>query len=642
MDAKFRPAIDAVMAGDIDRLRELLREDPSLATARSSVSHPTLLQCLVLDAGAAPNKIEMANVLVDAGAEIDKPLMACGSADSAADVAELLLDRGGKLNGIGNWSPLEEALYWNNARMIELFVRRGASIHNLRIAAGLGRTDLVAGFFNADGTLKESAGKVDWPWFDRHPFSDDPQNVIDNAFVYACMRGHIDTAKLLLERGAKINSIPGGFDFAGTGLHYAALNGQREMVEFLAARGADAKIRDTKVGATPAGWAEHSGHHELKQYLLSLVLLLLFSLSAFGQSQTDPLPRRGYFGVALEKVAAGVRITSVTPGSTAADSKIAVGDILTSIDDKAADTTDAALAAMGRHKGGDSVKIGLVRDGERRDLQTTLKNYPVEQMANATMSYGSVVSLPGVRLRTIVSVPTTSQKQFPAVLLIQGGGCGSIDTPFSPLTAQPGLMHFLGSRGFVTMRVEKSGIGDSQGPSCASIGYKEELAGYQAALKALRSNPAVDRKRIYLLGVSLGGVFAPILAAETKVAGISVWGSPDGPTPAYPGRSDRFFKEFAKVDVAGAWAKVGTRVQVLHGEYDSDDVVNRQTSQHIAEMVNRAKPGSAQFRELPGLDHCWSRQASLEASKDRCGQGEEQNTLADTILAFLRETGRQD
>jgi hypothetical protein len=36
------------------------------------------------------------------------------------------------------------------------------------------------------------------------------------------MHGHIDAARLPLEKGAEINVIPGGFDYAGTGLHYAA------------------------------------------------------------------------------------------------------------------------------------------------------------------------------------------------------------------------------------------------------------------------------------------------------------------------------------------------------------------------------------------------------------------------------------
>jgi len=81
------------------------------------------------------------------------------------------------------------------------------------------------------------------------------------------MHGHIAAAQLLLDQGAQINTIPGGFDFSGTGLHYAALNGHRPMVEFLVAHGADVHLTDTKIGGTPSGWASHGGHPEIADYL---------------------------------------------------------------------------------------------------------------------------------------------------------------------------------------------------------------------------------------------------------------------------------------------------------------------------------------------------------------------------------------
>ena len=168
-----------------------------------------------------------------------------------------------------------------------MLLQRGASIHNLRIAAGLGRTDVMDTFFADDGSLRSQAGTVNWPWgdldviersnFDRGgkemlgakfaSFTNDRQSIINNAFVYACMHGHIAAAKLLLQRGAEINTIPGGFDYSGTGLHYAALNGHRAMVEFLIEQGADATIQDTKVFGIPAGWADHGGHPEIKEVL---------------------------------------------------------------------------------------------------------------------------------------------------------------------------------------------------------------------------------------------------------------------------------------------------------------------------------------------------------------------------------------
>jgi uncharacterized protein len=286
MNAKFHPAMKAIQADDLESFKKLVAEDPSLATSRSTRSHPTLLQCVVLEGKDKPNNVEMAKVLIDAGAELNEPLGAASSIDNRA-VAELLLDRGASIDGTGGWSPLEEALYWNSKNVIALLLERGAKAQNLRIAAALGRTDLIENYFNVDGSLKPEAGRINWPWGDVHAiansnhapkgkqsladrvnsWSQDRQGIINNAFVYACMHGHIDAAKLLLDKGAEIDVIPGGFDYAGTGLHYAALNGHRAMVEFLLTSGADRTVVDIKVGSTPAGWAEYGGHSELLDLL---------------------------------------------------------------------------------------------------------------------------------------------------------------------------------------------------------------------------------------------------------------------------------------------------------------------------------------------------------------------------------------
>jgi len=45
-----------------------------------------------------------------------------------------------------------------------LLLERGAKVQNLRTAAALGRTDLIESYFNADGSLKPEAGRIDWPF----------------------------------------------------------------------------------------------------------------------------------------------------------------------------------------------------------------------------------------------------------------------------------------------------------------------------------------------------------------------------------------------------------------------------------------------------------------------------------------------
>ena len=283
MDSKFHPAMKAIKVGDLEGFKELLKQDPSLATTRSLKSHPTLLQCVALDGHKVSNNAEMAQVLIDAGADVDGPLVACASIGNA-EVAEALLEAGAGIDGDGAWSPLEEALYWGNEEFVKMLLERGASVRNLRAAAGLGRMDLLPSFFNNDGSLKAEAGKISWPFGDPEKsnlksevkeklqaaisgWSHRPQDIINNAFIYACMNNHIDAAKFLLQKGADTNAIPPGFDYAGTGLHYAALRGQQAMAEFLLEQGADPLIKDTKVGSVPSGWADYGGHPELRDYL---------------------------------------------------------------------------------------------------------------------------------------------------------------------------------------------------------------------------------------------------------------------------------------------------------------------------------------------------------------------------------------
>jgi dienelactone hydrolase len=372
-------------------------------------------------------------------------------------------------------------------------------------------------------------------------------------------------------------------------------------------------------------------------YFALLLTVPCVSVAQDGWSQpiSDPLPRRGWFGVALGTNDAGsVIVTSVQPGSTAAEMSIEAGDIVRTVDGVAMRTPADVIAAIGgTHRAGDRVTLGIARASQERSVAATLKPFPVERVLGSDVEYGSVALESGAHLRTIMTVPMGISRQAPAVFVLQGGGCSSVDQPLVTPIGTVQTIHAVAAAGFVTLRVDKSGVGDSEGPPCATIGYREELDGYRAALQALRGHPAVDRDRIFLVGISLGGVFAPILANETPVAGISAWGTIAFAPGPYPGRSERFFQEFAAVDVLAHWAKIDVPVQVLHGEYD--EVSLREWSEMIVATVNAAQPGRVDYREFPGLDHCSTRHETREESVGRCGAGEFVADPDDAIVAFL-------
>ena len=101
---------------------------------------------------------------------------------------------------------------------------------------------------------------------------------------------------------------------------------------------------------------------------LLVVGLAAITLSVLAQTEVDSLSRRGYFGVGLEKDSGGARVFAVSPGSTAAESGIVVGDVIEAVDGKAAVSPEAVVAAIGLHRAGDVVRIDLLRkaDHQRR------------------------------------------------------------------------------------------------------------------------------------------------------------------------------------------------------------------------------------------------------------------------------------
>ncbi len=128
----------------------------------------------------------------------------------------------------------------------------------------------IARCFDDRGALTAAAGEVASPFRGMaipEAVRRDPQQILENALVFAAAWGHAAVVNFLIARGARVNEIPAGFDFSGTPLHYAALHGRRDMVDHLLAHGADPAVTDTKIGKLPEDWAAHDGDNQLASYL---------------------------------------------------------------------------------------------------------------------------------------------------------------------------------------------------------------------------------------------------------------------------------------------------------------------------------------------------------------------------------------
>jgi ankyrin repeat protein len=311
-DEPFRRAFKAIEAGDRTALARLLDRYPGLVAARGTNGN----DLLGLAAGGRRNHA-LVRELLERGADPSSandrgwtPLHQAGYGNDT-ELACLLLDAGARTDlyahGEGG-TPLAAALFWGNTKVADLLAEREIAPRNLRIAAGLGRLDLVRKLVRDDGSLSEAAGAARGFYRPHTGFpiwqpSDDPQEILDEALVWAAKSdrvgvlgplvelgaapdgdpyrgtpliwaaacGHVAAIRRLVELGAEPSrkATFGGAEHGQgvTALHIAAQSGKLNAVEALLEAGADPTITDDLYEGPPAAWAEHGGHRSIAAHL---------------------------------------------------------------------------------------------------------------------------------------------------------------------------------------------------------------------------------------------------------------------------------------------------------------------------------------------------------------------------------------
>lgn len=135
-------------------------------------------------------------------------------------------------------------------------------------------------------------------------------------------------------------------------------------------------------------------------------------------------------------------------------------------------------------------------------------------------------SADGTRLAGTLTIPGGAASRRAAVVLVHGSGPENRNEQIGPNAVFLQLANALSNAGFVVLRYDKRGIGQSGG-NASSTTRSELLKDVEAAFRFVRTQSGVDPARVFLLGHSEGGELVPSVAAATPgVAGIVLMAPP--------------------------------------------------------------------------------------------------------------------
>ncbi|WP_142247887.1 alpha/beta hydrolase [Alkalihalobacterium alkalinitrilicum] len=124
-------------------------------------------------------------------------------------------------------------------------------------------------------------------------------------------------------------------------------------------------------------------------------------------------------------------------------------------------------------------------------------------------------------LGATISFPESTEQKVPAALIIAGSGAGDRDgnMPKLPLNLYKMISDGLAEAGFISLRYDKRGVGESEGELNVA-GLWDLVDDAESALQFLRNNTNVDQEQVYVLGHSEGTIIATALNERASLAGL--------------------------------------------------------------------------------------------------------------------------
>ena len=316
-------------------------------------------------------------------------------------------------------------------------------------------------------------------------------------------------------------------------------------------------------------------------------------------------------------------------------------------------------------------------------------------------SYERFATRDGLMLQTIITKPENVSERLPAILFVQWLSCDTVGISSNPRDGWSAMLRrVVRESKALVWRTEKRGVGSSQG-NCATMDYETELSDHREALARLRQRPDVDPQRIFIFGGSIGGTYAPLLAADQDLAGVIVWGAGattwaermmkfernalelggieprslatemnerfqflnryliDGATPTEIAASNpQLGKVWSRMVGTEAsshygrpftfhqqaqradWAAAWSRVKVpvLAMYGEYDWFESRDATALISRIVNRTRPGLATFVEIPKMNHHFTLFTTAEDAFAERNGTVNPDPAVDVMLSWLKQS----
>lgn len=149
-----------------------------------------------------------------------------------------------------------------------------------------------------------------------------------------------------------------------------------------------------------------------------------------------------------------------------------------------------------------------------------------EHFQNAEVLYGWVQDSRGQRLRTFITRPNHATGKVPVIFFVGWLSCDSVE--YLDADTKDGfgifLRRMIDQSGYATVRIDKPGVGESQG-ECSKADFTEELSGYQSAFDEMLKYDFIDPASILMVGLSNGGGTAVLVPRQHPVRGYVAAGS---------------------------------------------------------------------------------------------------------------------